>query len=896
MYQLVKLCRKTTPFCIIFSFGILIFLHSPARSVPSPNTQLREKSSTSEARKLLFLGIRHYEAEQFFEASEAWHQAAYAYENIGDITNQALSLSNLSLAYQNLGDWQQAEDSVFASLTILDDLGARDSTQEVMEIRAKALNTQGHLYFALSKPDQALEIWKRATQSYFHSGNEAGVILGKLNQAKALHNLGLTHKALELLDILQDHLQKQDNHYLKATGLRQLGRALRSVGNHDRSVQILNAGLTVATSSSQRQLMFLELGHSYQALGKRAISTNKLAQSPEQMALHYYEKAAQLGGGATHLLAQVSQFRLLAQMGQRERAMTLWAQIRPSLVQRPPSRSGIYRQLQVAHGLTCLQLDRQKSELPCSHLSWRDSRRDPRLIQSSIWHDIARMIAYAQQQAIELEDPIADSYALGQLGNLYELTGQWESAQDLTQRALAVIEGRSAHDLRYRWEWQLGRLWRLQGKNADAIAAYTRSIEALELVRDDLVQIDPEVQFSFRDDVEPVYREFVDLLLSPASGQPNQANLKLAIQNIDALQLAELENFLDCDLSELVRITDAVSDPTAAKLYPILLPDRLAIIYEIPGQPLAYQQVQVPQLEVEAVLKTLRQELTQPNQTPEVLKPAQQVYEWLIAPLEPILASQPQIKTLVFVLDGSFRNIPMGVLYDGQKYLIEKNYGLAVSPRLNLFRPVNSPRRLDLFTGGVGVAQVLGEFEFPAIAQHQEELERVGAIAKSNKPLINEAFTQTNISRRLQTRRFSGIHWKTHGVFSSDPSQTYLVAYQERIQARDLDRLLQVGTQGGIEPLELLVLSACETAQGDNRAVLGLAGVAVRAGARSTVSTLWRADDRANTELMTRFYQGLSQGMTKAQALQQAQVALIQDFNYQAPYVWAPYVLVGNWQ
>ena len=107
------------------------------------------------------------------------------------------------------------------------------------------------------------------------------------------------------------------------------------------------------------------------------------------------------------------------------------------------------------------------------------------------------------------------------------------------------------------------------------------------------------------------------------------------------------------------------------------------------------------------------------------------------------------------------------------------------------------------------------------------------------------------------------IHWKTHGVFSSDPEQTFLVTHEGSIKARDLNNLINTGSQGGIEPIELLVLSACETAQGDNRAVLGLAGIAVRTGARSTVSTLWRADDFANTELMKRFYQELSNGATK---------------------------------
>ena len=121
------------------------------------------------------------------------------------------------------------------------------------------------------------------------------------------------------------------------------------------------------------------------------------------------------------------------------------------------------------------------------------------------------------------------------------------------------------------------------------------------------------------------------------------------------------------------------------------------------------------------------------------------------------------------------------------------------------------------------------------------------------------------------------------------------MAYKDDITANELSSLVHTARVQQAEPLELLVLSACETAQGDRRAVLGLAGIAVRVGARSTLSTLWRADDRANTQLTTAFYQGISAGLTKAQALQQAQQALLAVNGYPAPYYWAPYVLVGNW-
>jgi len=99
--------------------------------------------------------------------------------------------------------------------------------------------------------------------------------------------------------------------------------------------------------------------------------------------------------------------------------------------------------------------------------------------------------------------------------------------------------------------------------------------------------------------------------------------------------------------------------------------------------------------------------------------------------------------------------------------------------------------------------------------------------------------------------------------------------------------------------LELLVLSACETAAGDNRSALGLAGVAVRSGARSTVATLWRVDDQATATLISEFYNQLVKanqtGISKAEALRRAQLTILKKPEYQSPYYWGAYVLLGNW-
>jgi len=126
------------------------------------------------------------------------------------------------------------------------------------------------------------------------------------------------------------------------------------------------------------------------------------------------------------------------------------------------------------------------------------------------------------------------------------------------------------------------------------------------------------------------------------------------------------------------------------------------------------------------------------------------------------------------------------------------------------------------------------------------------------------------------------------------------LTWDGKIKVNQLSSVLQTIELSRNNSLELLVLSACETAAGDNRSALGLAGVAVRSGARSTVATLWRINDEASATLMGKFYDQLAQvsktGISKAEALRRAQLAILQDSKYrQEPYFWAAYVLIGNW-
>ncbi|MBE9097420.1 CHAT domain-containing protein [Tychonema sp. LEGE 07203] len=696
------------------------------------------------------------------------------------------------------------------------------------------------------------------------------------------------------------------NTEIVASGLRTLGDVLRLTGAFKNSEIILNRSLIIAQNlRSDRTLsaVYLSLGNTQRAMGKRQEDIRNNAEANYRKALDFYERAIALASPTEQLQAKLNKLSLLVETQPDSDIGNLWQEIKSTVDNLPVTTESIYARIDFAASLTCLKVqtrdfDIEKILLPlppavkhCAVTAKTKTAANPELIY------VAKLLASAAKDARKLGNLRAESYAKGSLGELYEITGQLSDAKQLTAEALGIAQSIQAADIAYRWQWQLGRLTvKSKGEKIRAIAAYQASVQTIQSVRKDLIAVNPNVQFSFRDNAEPVYRELVDLLVTTdGKSQPNQDNLQQAIQEIDALQLAEIENFLRCNLLETVAI-NRIPDDRAALIYPIILENKIAIIFQVAGKPLTYYETPVDRQTVETTLQKLRSNLAEKGKTPQAIAESEKVYKWLIEPLEAELAKNTQIETLVFVLDGSLRNIPMAVLYNRktQKYLVQDKYAIAVSPQLTLFAPQPLPNRLKVFTGGIGEAQNIEGKNFEIIQKLKEELEGIGTKVPASKPLLETNFTKANIQNQLQRGNFSAVHIKTHGQFSSDPEETYIVAYKQLLKGQDIANLIETETPQQSSNIELLVLSACQTASGDNRAVLGLAGIAVRAGARSTLSTLWEAEDAPNTELMLKFYEELAKpGTTRAKALHIAQQSLLE--RYQAVKTWGTYILVGNW-
>lgn len=800
--------------------------------------QNNSNSSLLSQGKMLFVNGR------FAEAATVWQQAAKGFEREGDRIQLAITLNYLANAYQELGQWQQAKDTITQSLTLLKSLSQSN-------LLAQALNTQGSILLATGQTEAALTSWQQSEKAYAQTKDETGVLGSKINQAQALQALGMYRQAKLNLEEINTNLQNLPDTALKAMGLRSLGVALQVVGDLTKSQEVLNQSLTISqklNSDWETSTTLLSLANTLRGL-----------QKPQEALVNYQKAAAIATNPLTKLEAQLNQLSLLEETKQLELAKVLLPEITSQIAQIPPNRASIYAQVNFANTLIKMRSSPQT---------------------------IAQVLATAIKNSRQLQDLRAESFALGELGHLYQQTQQWQEAQNLTKQALIIAQQLNATYITARLHTQMGEILQQKGDLEGAISAYTEAVSTLKSLRSDLVAINPDIQFSFQESVEPVYRQLVSLLLK---SNPDQNKLKQAREVIESLQIAELDNFfreacLDAKPQQIDRL-----DSQAAVIYPIILPDRLEVILSLPGKSLRQYTTNLPQPEVEKILLQLLESLNPFYSSEERLRISQQVYDWLIRPVEAELATN-QVKTLVFVQDGLFRNLPMSALYDGKSYLLEK-YNIAVAPGLSLIAPKSlAQQQIKVLTGGITESRQ----GFSALPGVEVEVNKIAQDVPS-KIFLNQEFTQTNLQNQIQKNAFPIVHLATHGQFSSNPQETFILTWDEKVKVKEFENLLRFREQGNTTPIELLVLSACQTAAGDKRAALGLAGVAVRSGARSTLATLWSVKDDSTAELMTEFYKLLAQGISKSEALRKAQLKLLKQSQYDHPFYWASFILVGNW-
>ncbi|TBR59745.1 hypothetical protein B4U84_02145 [Westiellopsis prolifica IICB1] len=894
--MIIKKYRRLIILLISVLFGLFSTLSLPAWS----------NSKSNQALQLAQQGQQSYNIGNFDQAIELWQAAAQAYQQMGDKEGVTKSLINQSQALQELGLYPKA------CKTLLQAFAVANPT---------------------CNPDQIDKFLTKIAQQQ----NSLSLI-----QATGLRSLGEVFRRQGLLEqsqkVLQLSLTALEKSPQSSAVLLSLGNTERTLGNQIRDRWDYEQ-ITAIIDQKSEDAALAPYQKAFQYYTQAAAVTSAPAIVKTQAQLNHYKLLLEnqswwreqtnrrivswLRFGESKLIARAKDFLSELESKLSRDGQTLQSQIESSLATIPPSRATIYAQIYFADTLiNTEQANKAKSILDT-----------------------------ALQQARTLKDQRAEAYVVGYLGKFYQQQKNFSEAIALTQQALMLSQSQNNTDdtreITYLWQSQLGNLLKQKGENKRAIAAYTAAYNTLQSLRTDLNANNRDVQFNFVQEVKPVYTELANLLLKSELSESELSSLVIANPNInqskyeqnqpknrlefarrviESWQLAELDNFFQDPCSQETDVAVQIDDidSQAAVIYPISFPDRLEIILSLPGKTL--QQVTIPvnedklnntldklydYLDNVTINNSARNILSTSNPDPQELKENiqailpifGQLYNWLIQPLEPQLNAK-QINKLVFVLNGRLQRVPLAALYNGQQYLIEK-YGIALVPSLQLIDTKFLKRQnIKVLAAGVSKQiQIQGEI-FPALVNVPKELDEIKQAFPTSQKLLNQEFTTKTIKKELKSN-FPVVHLATHGLFSSNPQRNFIITGDGKsISINELSTLLKEQENN----LELLVLSACETATGDERAMLGLAGTAVRSGARSTLATLWPVSDASTAQLMGEFYQELKKpGVQKLTALRTAQLSQLESIRSQPlfkqlkslpphPYFWASYVLVGNWQ
>ena len=541
---------------------------------------------------------------------------------------------------------------------------------------------------------------------------------------------------------------------------------------------------------------------------------------------------------------------------------------------------------------------------------------------------------------------------LASLADKYEKRGFEYKALRLSEEATDLPGAEENHDLLIELEWRKGRIYQKQGRDEPSLAAYGKAVDHVQAIRVDIPVEYHEGHSSFRETLEPIYLGYAYQLLKKAGhqdGELKQKTLLLARQTVELIKQTEMEDFLGgrCLIEGIRRSELDNRDEAAASIYPIILPDRLELLVSF-GSSIHQYTVAVSDKELKASAAGFAEKLR--NMSKRYENDSKKLYQWLIAPLEQDLEAA-HIKTLVIVPDGVLRLVPFSALNNGRHYLLEK-FAVAVSPGMSLMGVGNAEQRtynsllvgvsrpgdvveklpsrviagilnpgqeqsasqrglVSGVTRGVPSAsatrqaenrdvevmmrapgaldKLKEELSLPGV---EDELKTVNQYVK-NTTLLNDAFTVKGFQTEMSNQPYDVVHIASHGIFTSDADTSFIMAHDNVLKINDLQNLLK-GDKSG-KYIDLLTLSACETAEGDDRAPMGFTGVALKANARSAIGALWPISDAAASQLMGGFYKNLTKLHNKAEALRQSQLELLKNPEMSHPFFWSPFILVGNW-
>ncbi|MDJ0736008.1 MAG: CHAT domain-containing protein [Nostocaceae cyanobacterium] len=898
---------------ICLSFGQLV-------SAQTPNASL-----------LVEQGIEDYNNSNFHDAIKHWRDALKQYKNNPSAT--AVINENLGRAYQQIGENKKAIKSLSAAIS---DYRRVENIQQVGRMQTEL----AQVYTNLGQPYKSIELL---------CGNLAE------NNSETFTDEDKKNEEIKCTPQSAEQIASNTNDEVgKVAALGVLGEAYRLLGNYDQAIEYLKKAKEVAPDNF---LVLNSLGNAHrnraQLLELRTDSAKKLRlfkkenQFSEQskddykQSRKYFQDSTNSARkqkqpsaemrGLLNLIQLDSQTNLMKGMDDATFNDTVKNALK-ILNNLPDSTTKIYGAIDLAY----LQRNSQATSpfTNCPTELFLPDNQALSLLQQSVL------------TSKNLQDSRLQSYANGALGHFWECRKDNQKALKYTQSAIIAADSKlGAKDSLYLWEWQAGRILDKQQRKKEAIASYQRAFETLEGIRQDILTAKRDVQFDFRDVVRPLYRTLaqsrLELLARVIGDNQRSEELSKVVTTIDALKLAELQNYFgnDCILSGLnpKQVDELLSDKensvafkNTAFLSSIILDGKTGILLQLPKQENNKQETKFKLIEdpnqqgenkivstdkLEKTITEFRKGLVRGKATRGYdTTIAAQLYDWIIRPFAEDIKPE-KIQTLVFIQDGFLRSVPMAALYDNQqqKYLVEK-YAIATTPSLRLTTPKPPQNKQKALILGLQKEAKVDGKTFIQLSGVKEEVDAVKKLFPNYTNLIDDDFIPDTFQQELKKTTYPIVHIASHAQFGIIPEDTFIVAGQDKqtgenkkLTISQLENSLR-NLQSKSDRVELLALTACQTAVGDDRATLGLAGVALQVGVKSAIASLWNIPDESTPFLVEKFYQNYSKKrMSIAQALQKAQIDMInirKDGNiestdpkikYNNPAYWAPMIVIGNW-
>ena len=796
-----------------------------------------------------FLGDKH-------KALDFFNQALPLLHALGEGKGEATTLSNIGKTYDDLGEKQKALDFFNQALALQRTLN--DHAGEAI-----TLSNIGSVYNTLGQKQKALDFYNQALPLKHELGDSEGEAV-TLNNIGALYDdLGEKQKALDFYNQALPLRRKADDRRGEAATLSNIGLIYSNLGEKQKALDSYNQALTLQRAvgdHSGEAITLSNIGVVYHDLGEH------------QKALDFYNQALPLQRAAGDRAGEATTLsnigRAYDNLGKKEKALDLYSQAL-SL-----SRAvGVREHEAVAlSNLMFLLGDRNPALAIVFGKQSVNVLQSLRRDISGLSQDVQKTFAHSQEDTYR---KLADLLISG--GRLYE-----------AQQVLDLLKDQEYFEFVRRGEAVAGSApVTLIPKDAQPLVEIEREKEALA-AKESLTAVEQE------------RKDYLDAQLKAA---------KIAAQE-----------FFD-DKGRVIAGADQKSIQTASAneqseaigLQKDLPPDTVAI-YTLVDENSFHALLITPTLMKTREYKIGRTELrktvfnfheTLVDQNKNAMPQARQLYDIIVGDLGKELVAV-KATTILWSLDDVLRYVPMAALHDGRHYMAERFRNVVYNK--------NSSRTGGKFSGwralAAGVSQEHGDLQaLTSVPGELRSVVRSESDPKSRGVLPGRILLDPEFSagafRAALHQDYPVVHIASHFVFKpGNETDSYLLLGDGKLTLAKL----RESDDYTFRRVQLLTLSACETAvgsSGDGKEVDGLAFLAEEKGARAVMATLWEVDDESTGEFMRRFYRELTRmpGTTKAEALQRAQLALLQgkikrqespkeDFTH--PYFWAPFILLGN--